>query len=89
MGEKRQENNANINISGDTINIKLLVIPIQKRDSLSWAWWCSPVIPDLRRLVQEGSYKFQASLGYIMSLGQPELLSKATFFFKKRKRQSL
>jgi hypothetical protein len=30
---------------------------------MSWAWWCTPVIPALRRLRQE-DHEFEASLDY-------------------------
>jgi hypothetical protein len=35
------------------------------RETLSQAWWYTPIIPELWRLRQEFG-KFEASLGYIM-----------------------
>jgi hypothetical protein len=36
------------------------------KESLSWAWWHTPITPALGRLRQE-DLKVEASLGYIVS----------------------
>lgn len=33
----------------------------------SWVWWCTPIIPAVRRLRQKDGHKFEASVSQIMS----------------------
>jgi hypothetical protein len=44
--------------------------------SLNWAWWHTPIIPALRRLLEE-DLKFKASLGYV---ARPCLKKKKNLF---------
>jgi hypothetical protein len=37
-----------------------------KKDAKSWAWWCMPAIPGLKRQRQEDQ-EFEVSLGYMVS----------------------
>jgi hypothetical protein len=38
-----------------------------RKDSLCQVWWCTTVIPILRRLKQEDMEEFETSVGYIVS----------------------
>lgn len=46
--------------------------------SLSRAWWLTPIIPTLVKLRQEDYSKFEASLGYQVTFGQFETQSETS-----------
>lgn len=50
------------------LNISSNVEVIQSiEENLNWAWWCIPVIPDLRKL-RQGDYKLGDTLRYMERL---------------------
>ena len=38
--------------------------PFKNKTKDNWAWWCTPLIPALRRQRQAELYEFKASLAY-------------------------
>jgi len=56
--------------------------------SRSWAWWCSPLIPALRRQGKLDLYEFKASLVYRTSSRRAKAIYKEPCLEKPKTKQT-